>query len=119
MSHGTCLVAKARDLFALRRFQSQSALRNIAEDTEHTKVARRLTLIHFPVTLAVIAHLQETVLRIMPLATAWTNQVPTPTRALLIIVLRYSKRCSATARDKKHTWMLFVFVLRTCFGFRL
>ncbi len=69
----------------------------------------QLALIHFPITLAVIPHLQQPVFRIVTLAAAGANQVPAPVRALVIVVLRDCERRAATAGNQKHPGACFFF----------
>src|SRR5947209_2073721 len=77
-----------------------------------------LTLIYFPITLAVVPHLQEPVPGIVPLPAARANQIAAPVRALLIIFFRNRKRGSATARDEKHARTLFLGVLHSRIALR-
>jgi len=58
--------------------------------------------VYFPVAFTVVSKLQEAVLGIMPFAAIWAFQIPAPTGALAIILLRDGKSCPTAARDKKH-----------------
>jgi hypothetical protein len=71
-------------------------------------------LIHFPVTFAVVPHLQQPVLRIVPLAAVRTQKIPAPGCALAIVIVGDSKGCAAAARHQKHPQ-----TLRTPFGCNL
>jgi len=64
-------------------------------------------LVHFPVALtpaplAVIAHLQQSVLGVVPLGAARTFQVAPPRRSLVVIVFSHGEGQTATARDEEH-----------------
>jgi len=57
-----------------------------------------LATINFPVPLNLEAHLEQTVLRVVALATLGTKQVAAPCGASLIVVLSHSKGHPTTAR---------------------
>ena len=77
------------------------------------RLRRSLTLVYLPISFSVESHLQQTVLGIVSLPAAGTNQVTAPGRALMIVILRHRKSCSATARDEEHAQQRFLF--RTLF----
>ena len=62
-----------------------------------------LATIHLPVSLAVISHLQQPVLGVVPLATARTDQIAAPGRALAIVTFWDGEGGPATAGDQKHS----------------
>jgi hypothetical protein len=64
--------------------------------------AGSLTLVHLPISFRMETHLQQTVLGVVSLAAARADQVTALGRALMIIIFRHRKGCSATARDEEH-----------------
>src|ERR1039457_3261931 len=69
------------------------------------------------VSLRVESHLQQPVLGIVSLPTTGTDQIATPGGTLMIVGLRYGKRCPATAGDQEHAQRRLTF--RTLFGLAL
>jgi hypothetical protein len=61
-----------------------------------------LAFIHRPVSFALIAQLQQTVLGVMSFAALGTFQIAAPGGSLMIIVLGNGKSGSATAGDEIH-----------------
>jgi hypothetical protein len=59
-----------------------------------------LAFIDCPISLALIAELQQAVLRVVPLATVGTLQVTAPCASLAIIVFRNGKSSATTAGDE-------------------
>jgi len=66
-------------------------------------IMQRSTLIHLPITLAVIANLQQPILRIVPLAAVGANQIAAPGCAEVIVVFSDRESRPATAGDQKHS----------------
>src|ERR1700757_917556 len=84
---------------------------------EGRRPRRRLTLVYLPISFSVESHLQQTVLGIVPLASAGAGQITAPGCALMIVIFRHRKRGSATAGDEEHAQRRFLF--RTLFGLAL
>ena len=68
-----------------------------------------LALVYLPVPLRMKTHLQQTVLGIMSLAAAGTDQISAPRRTLMIVVLRHSECRPATAGHEEHAQRRLVF----------
>jgi hypothetical protein len=64
-------------------------------------IGERSTLVHLPVALAVIANLQQPILRIVSLAAVGTNQITAPGCAAVIVVFRDRERRPAAAWNQK------------------
>jgi hypothetical protein len=62
----------------------------------------RLAFIDLPVSLALIAELQQTVFRIVPFAALRTLQIAAPCGSLAIIIFGHGECCPTTAGDKEH-----------------
>jgi hypothetical protein len=66
----------------------------LADDPRHHSA-----IIHSPIALALIGHVQQPVLRIVPLAAVGTDQIAAPGGAAKIVVFCDRERRSATAGD--------------------
>jgi hypothetical protein len=53
--------------------------------------------------------LKQAIFRIMPFFAAWTNEIASPGRALVIVIFGHGKRHAATARNEEHAQPRFLF----------
>src|SRR5580700_2253100 len=62
----------------------------------------QLTLVHLPVSLRVESHLQKAVLGVVSFPAAWADQITSPGRTLMVVILRHGESCSAAAGHQEH-----------------
>jgi hypothetical protein len=62
-----------------------------------------LAFVYLPISFALISNPQQAILRIVPLAAVRADQIPAPSRPLVIVVLRNRKSRPATAWHQKHS----------------
>ena len=65
-------------------------------------VVDELAFVNLPVAFGMKSHLQQPVLGIVALAAAGTDEITSPRRALVIVVLGDGECCAATAGDEEH-----------------
>lgn len=82
---------------------------DFAADTQPNRLASlrmiTLTSVHLPITLRFIANFEQTVFRVVALATIRTYQVSRPTCTLAVVIPGYSERLAATAGYEEHSYL--------------